>query len=107
MIFPLPLRPKLRVLHDAAIGAGEVIADFISVARDSILAFNNLHRKTRSIQVGDMVIIRMGDVKRGTQELVGRSGMVIYKSNNPVFCRYNVLIDSRRISLDIQEIEKC
>ncbi len=84
-----------------------VAADLISVARDSVLAFNALHRKTKEIRVGDMVVVRMGDSKRRTDDFIGMSGVVVYKNTNPVWSRFNVLIDTRRVSFAVDEIEKC
>ena len=81
--------------------------DLWEIARDTLDAFNKLHRKSSSINVGDMVVVRMGDASHRTDAYVGRSGVVVYKNTNPVWARYSVLIDTQRISLGVQEIERC
>ncbi len=103
MVFHPRLLLAARILGDFK----GITADFISVAGETTRAFSALHRKTKSIEVGDMVVIRMGDSRRGTEAFTGRSGMVVYKNTNPVWSKYSVLIDQQRISFAIDEIEKC
>jgi len=100
-------RPRLATVVHVLGGIREASIDFIRITRDMILAFNALHRKSQSINVGDMVVIRMGDTRHGTDSFVGRSGMVVYKNANPVWSKYSILIDTHRISFMVGDIEKC
>ena len=77
------------------------VVDLARVVTGSVVFLN---KKSKSIAVGDTVIIRLCSDKN--QSLVGSMGFVVYKCPNPVWTSFSILINGERHRFGIDEIER-
>ena len=101
-----PRRSHLKVTARALINIRGVLGDLLELTVESIHAVTTLRRKNRSINIGDMVIVRMDTSQRFASQVVGKTGIVVFRDSNPLWSRYSILISGERFCLSIDEIEK-
>jgi len=101
-----PRRSRLKAATRTFVKVGEIFVDFVELAVESLRTVSSLRRKNRSINVGDMVVVRMDSSRRFASRTVGRTGIVVFRDSNPLWSKYCILISGERHCLSIDEIEK-
>ena len=101
-----PRRSHLKASARTLAKVGGILGDFVELAVESLRAIALLRRKNRSINVGDMVIVRMDSSRRFASHTIGRTGIVVFRDSNPLWSKYCILISGERHCLSIDEIEK-
>ena len=99
-----PSRAQLKVVTGYVVDIAGVVADCAELVNEALRATLKLRQKSRSISIGDMVIVRMGSGPR--RQAIGKTGLVVHKGANPVWTKYCILINGERHDFAIDEIER-
>jgi len=95
---------NVRVATESVKNAALLALEVVDLARSLTTSVVFLRRKSKSIAVGDTVVIRL--CPGGNQSLAGRIGFVVYKCPNPVWTSFSILINGERHRFGIDEIER-
>jgi hypothetical protein len=99
-----PSRAHLKIAAGYITDITYIVVDCVELFNETLQATLKLRQKSRSICIGDMVVIRMGSGHRRLD--IGKTGLVVHKGANPVWTKYCILINGERHDFAIDEIER-